>query len=572
MSKSIVKSPYFFLSLIIALGAFLRLLYLGSIPTAIGGDELTYFLTSKAVFLSGHDITGSWTPLQALFFHYPPGTIQAELPYFLNLLVSPLPFSLFNARILYALIGIGAIPLMYFAAKKLVGEKAGLFAVLLISINPWEIYLSRTSYEMGLALFFFLASLCALLYFKGAKSLWTIPLLVLSFYSYIGTKVFFLPFVLITLGYLYVSPDYKKGRNYYAIILLCAALLFIFYTGILLFGHQANRASDLFTPLNPELAQQVNDIRHVSITNPLVSIFENKPMEYLKILTEKFYNTLSFDYLFSQGDLFFSIPRQGLFYVIDLPFLLIGGAALFYRKRRVFYFVGLLFFASLLPQLLHAATTTNFTAHLAVFFIFAFIFMGEGIATLVSFFKNHALTTVIILLLYVLVLLNFMQIYFFQFPIQAHFDFQLRTLASYIEHAKEFGPVTIYTNTSHDSFEKYLFYANQITPATLPAVQEDFKNKTYAINSVSFKNCPGKNFVPLKNQTSILDVNCGIKVKNQVPLFIAQLKDSGALYRIYNDQVCKDVALSHYIHDLKLSDFAIEQMPAATFCSTYVIY
>jgi hypothetical protein len=134
-----------------------------------------------------------------------------------------------------------------------------------------------------------------------------------------------------------------------------------------------------------------------------------------------------------------------------------------------------------------------------------------------------------------------MQLYLFQFPIQGHFDFKLRVLSSYANRAQKNTAVTIYTNAPYDSYQKYLFYGNAMNKNTLPIIQQSLKSNKFVLGNITFSNCPGK--IPGKNHTGtiILDVNCGIKLKNATPILLPQLKDSGGLYLIYHDTICKNV-------------------------------
>ena len=568
---ALFKESYFLLILITLIGAFFRILYLQFVPNAIGGDELTYFLTAKSVFLSGYDFTNTWNPLMALLFKYPPGTVQAELPYFISLAVSPFAFSLLQARIIYALLSIGCIPLIFFITKKLLGTKTALFASFLMAINPWEVYIGRTSYELVPALFFFLASLLLLLYAKGAKTLLVIPLLMLAFYSYIGTKVFFLPFIFTAIWYVYTSEEYKKSKKYYICILIFSVLFTLFYAASIFLTNQDNRSADLFTPFSPNLAQQVDHTRRLSIANPLLTFFENKPVLYIKIIIEKFLNTLSFNYLFSSGDQFFSVPRHGIFFVSDLPFLFLGMIFLFFKQKKVFIFLSVLTLLSLLPQLLQGYDVRNFTPHISLFFPFAFIGIAFGITFITDRIKYKKIAIFIIISLYTVLSLNFMQLYLFQFPLQGHFDFKLRILSSYANRAQQNDNVTIYTNAPYDSFQKYLFYGNAINKDTLPNIKNSLKIKKFTINNLTFSNCPGKTPGKSHKGIIIIDVNCGIKLKTSTPILLPQLKDSGGLYLIYRDKICRNVELGTYIQNLKISDFGVENLSDSSFCKTYLI-
>lgn len=105
MTKYIKK--YFFLIIILIITILTRFYLLDRIPIGISGDELLYAVEAKAIFLTGHDIGGTWNPLSAFIFHYPPNEHQAELPYFIQFLFSSWQhFSLFAIKFPLSLIHI----------------------------------------------------------------------------------------------------------------------------------------------------------------------------------------------------------------------------------------------------------------------------------------------------------------------------------------------------------------------------------------------------------------------------------------------------------------------------------
>lgn len=558
------------LPFIILLGAFLRLAFLNLVPNAIGGDELTYVLAGKSILLSGHDLTGTWNPWTVLLFHYPPGVVQAEFPYLISIISSLLPNSLLSARIIYALLSIGCIPLLYVIAKKLTqSTQVGLWAAFLMSINPWEVYIGRTSYESTPALFFFLASLAVLVSAKRTKILLVLPLLLLAFYSYIGTKVLFLPFVLITLWYMY--HENKKDKKYYGVVLGCSLALILLYVVILVTSGVNNRTSDILTPLNPALSSQVNTTRLLSMNNPISHYFENKYALYLRIVVEKFLNIFSFPYLFATGDGFFAVGRIGVLYALDLPFLLLGVFGLTIQKKRLAIFLGLLALCAIIPQLLHSATTTNFTPHITLLFPILFITTAYGITFVLNKVKKQKkVSSVVLVFIYLVLTLNFFQIYLFQFPLQGYFDFNLRVLSSYANRSGMKNDVIVYSNKKFDIYQKYLFYADKITPQNIPSINHAMQNGNYKIGNVTFANCPSDETIYKNGTVIISDVNCESTIK-QTPHKIAQLKDSGVLFNIYHDVVCKNMNLPAYIQNIKLSDFDIENLSKKAFCETYIL-
>lgn len=556
-------------TLITLLGAFLRLFLLNVIPNAIGGDELNYILTAKSIYLSGTDLTGTWSPISILWFHYPPGPSQAELPYLLQaFIVGPLPLSLFNARVLPAIFSISTIPLMFFIGKKLIHNTAGIFAAFLMAINPWSIYMGRTAYETAFVTFFFMAGFTVLLYFKSWKLLFSIPLFFLAFYSYIGTKLIFIPFVFILCWYSYACINHKKIKKYYIAISVSCVLLVLFFAASIFIGKE-NRTSEILLPNSPELGTQVDALRRTTISNPLTSLFENKPVLFGKIITEKAYKTFSLDYLFINGDGFFSIGRHGLFYIIDLPFLILGFLYLLKTSRKTLYLLLGLLLVSIIPQLAHSTTTTNFSPHLTLLFPLLIIIMSAGIFYFLKLTKRH-ITGFIIAFIYVLFLLNFLQIYFFQHPLQGYFDFNLRTLSEYANRAEKKNDVVIMTTKKTGTIQKYLFYTNYIHKNSLPEVKTVLNSKTAKINKLLISECPKKGEVFKENITYVIDINCTLP-KDQIYVSLAQLKDGGETYGIIHDNICKDVILNPYPKDITLKDFSMNIIDTHEFCRAFVV-
>ena len=346
---------YLPLILIILLASFLRLYLLDKVPNAIGGDEIVYVLNSKALFLTGHDIFGSWNPIQGLMFTYPKSEAQAELPYLLDFfIVGALPFSLFAAHLTNAILGILLIIVIYLVVKELLGKEAGIIAGFIAGINPWLIYISRTAYEATPAMLFYLTAFYFLLKAKSWKILFAFPFLVLAFYSYIATKLILLPFALIIIIYCYFANHKKYLKQY--LILFCLCILFVlFYIVSLKLNPTTARLGELITPNSSGIADTVNYIRSTSIENPLTNFFTNKYSVFLNIIIVKTLKTFASDYLFISADQFFSIYRHGLFYYIDSLFMLLGALFLFSKKRIIFLLISLLALVGVIPQVLHTA-------------------------------------------------------------------------------------------------------------------------------------------------------------------------------------------------------------------------
>ena len=569
---------YLPLILVILLASFLRLLWIDRVPIAIGGDELTYIINAKSLFLTGSDISGTWNPLSGFIFRYPAYTLpQAELPYILLApLVGLTPLSLFDARITYSLFSILTVVLIYFIAKELFNREVGFIAGIIAAINPWMVYIGRTDYEASPAILFFLVGLYILLKAKKEKILISIPFLFLAFYSYIGTKLAFIPFVFIACLYSYLVVNKKLYLKYYLVVFLASFLLVGLFAASFLFkvSSSPSRLGEVLTPNDPSIVKQVDEIRKITIQTPLTNIFENKITMYLRIVITKLFKSLSADYLFVSGDTFFSILRNGMFYILDAFFLLVGIAAVYSQKRKSFWFLLALVFISTFPQILHTADLGNMVFHLSLMFPFLVILIALGIWEIINIFKNKyyfygsiAITT----LLYTFLLFNFLNIYFFQWTLQDNFDFHVRTFSKYVSLAsKNQQEVLIYSPSAPDIFKKYLFYTNSYNKDTYLTIRKIYKANKFNFGNLKFMGCDNTIDPTKTSDLIVYDFQCGNLKKDYSHLAISRLSDGGQNYEIYNDKICSQYPLKLYPSGITIGDFSIETMSASKFCETFV--
>jgi len=564
---------YLPLILVILLAIILRFVFLDKVPNAIGGDEMTYVLNAKVSVLTGHDIFGSWSPLQSFLFQYPKGEAQAELPYLLYApIVGLLPLSLLAAHLTNAILAVLLVIFIYLVAKELLGEKAGLFAAFLASINPWLIYIGRTAYEATPAMLFYFISLFIVLRAKGWRILLAFPFLLLAFYSYIATKLIFLPFVLIVIIYCYFLNKKKFLKQYLVLFSLCI-LLVLFYIVSLQLNPATVRLSKLLTPNSPGISDQVNLFRETTITNPFTNLLTNKYTIFVNIIFTKTLKTFATDYLFVSGDEFFSIFRHGLFYYIDSIFILLGTLFVFSKKRILFVFLSILILIGVIPQVFYTADVSSFSPHSTLMYPFLLILGGAGIWEIINLLKNKnykIFSLAIILFLYLISVANFANIYFYWFPLQGYFDFSQRIVSSYAFRSETVQKVTIYSNTSFNLFKKYLFYENLYNKNTASIIRENFNKQNYYLGNVTFKSCNIPANFKDKNNLILLDVNCGEKPIDIPNLAVARLSDGGESFKIYNDKICKNIRLNRYPSNLKLSDFNIESLTNQNFCKTFI--
>lgn len=563
--------------LLVILTAFLlRFIWLDKIPNAIGGDEIVYTLNAKASFITGHDIFGTWSPINGLLFQYPKGEAQAELPYILNsFIVGPLDFSLLSSRLPNLIMGIVLVLFIYLVTREILGKNTAIFAALIASINPWLIYIGRTAYEATPAMLFYFISFYILLKAKQWRILLALPFLVAAFYSYIATKLIFLPFVFVVIVYAWFFINKKKYLKQY-LVLFSLCLLFVgFFVISLKLNPQTARLDELLTPFDPAISNEVDSIRKTSIKNPLIEILVNKYTLFINIVAIKTLKSFSFDYLFAYGDEFFSVWRHGLFYYIDSLFLILGALFLFTKRRAVFFLLSILSLIGIIPQVLHTADVANFSIHMTMTFPFLIILIGAGVFGTIDYFKFknkniRSTITALILLIYFVFTLNFSNIYFFWHSIQGYFDFPLRTVSSYAKRASENQKVVIYSTSSFDFFKKYIFYTNQYNKNTAKTIRDNINNEKYSFGNVTFSSCNIPENYENESNLIIIDVQCPDYSLDLPHISIARLKDGGESFKIFNDRICKEIGLNRYASNIKLSEFSVEALPTNKFCQTFI--
>jgi len=566
-----------FLILIILLAAFLRFFWIGKIPAAIGGDEMVYILTAKTIFLRFTDLSGTWNPLSIFTFHYPAGEGQAELSYFLLApIVGYAGFSIFAIKAFYAILGIFNVLLIYLITNKLFSKNAALFAGFVAAINPWQIFLARTSYEMGPAVFFFLLSFYLMLVLKNLKILIAVPFLFCAFYSYIATKLAFLPFVICVLIYCYFVN--KKYFKQYLTVFLLSFLLVLFFAFTLKTSQVGQRTSEIFFPNNPLISTQVNELKKASIQIPFLNFFDNKLTIYSQVLFTKFINAISFNYLFITADNFYNVG-YGFFYLIDLIFVSLGLYFGFSKKRKESILLCAILIFSLAAQLVHVPVEgnvmENFSPHLSLFLAILLIFIGFGLSQL-CLIKNKSLkiaSILVVVLIYFISLAGFLNVYFFQYSLRDNFGFHVRLMSEYAKLASQNGQeVVIYSPQYQDEFKKYLFYADSLNNNNFSKIKNMLSaNEKIVLDNVAFMGCDNS-VDPTKTKKVILSNNvCGGLSSKAKRLSIARFSDGGELYGIYNDTMCSRFSLKPYPSNISVNDFDVEQMTAPQFCQTFVI-
>lgn len=544
--------------LILLFGLFLRLFWLNYFPTGITNDELHFVLNAKAVWLNGTDIRGQWHPLS---FTTIPHETSSEIPFLLiSPIIGPLQLNLLNARLPFVFISVLTILFLYLLVKKLLGERTAFFVALVSAVNPWSIYVSRTSFDAPLAVFFFVLSFYLLVSLKKWRILFAFIPLSLAFYSYIGTKIIFLPFVFIILTYLYLKQR-RYLKQYFLLFFLCSLITFRYF--LIINRQPGTRLAEIASPFSPKIALEVDLERSQLISSPLTSIFSNKITLYLRHFITKYLDNFSPRVFFLNGDetFYISLWQHGYFYYLDFFFLIFGLLILHKTNRRLCFLVISLILISPLPAAIRADKMSAFAFNSALQYPFLFILLGIGLSRLP---KKLYLP---IFIIYLFSLLNFYYIYFFRYSVYQPegFDLSSRLVSKYLAYESPLRQhIFVLTPRPEVLFRSYLFYTDTFVPQTTENV--------FTINNITFTSDPQN--INLSEKDTLVahySINLSSTISDTPKIIIPRLSDNFALYKIYQPQTCFREPLSFHTPVYTLKDFDLDRLSVSLFCQKFFI-
>ncbi len=565
--------------LFIFLAIVLRFWYLDRIPTGIVMDEFDYILNAKFVYHTGTNIQANWSPwsLSTLPNEVPKG----ELTYLVSLpFVGPFGLSIFTARIGFAIVSIFFVLICFQIASTLFGPWVGLVTGYMMAINPWSVYFGRTGYDVPVSVMFYMLSLLCMLKLKGPKLLVTLIPLFLAFYGYIGMKLLFVPFVLISAIGAWTTI-HKRNDTKWFVILVCLALLIF---GQFVFRVQTTtanlRVGQIFTPFDPKITIDVDLQRRLTIASPLTNLFANKPIVYVKLMGEKYLGAFSPTILFTNGEgiATFALWQHGLFYPIDALFLILGMMMLYATTPTILSFLALLIAISPIPSILSTEGAT-YVHRSSLMYPIMTMLISYGIVGAVATIRNRKKFFFVlgIILVYGILVCNFVYLYFFRFPYynSESFGFSQRLYSRYAVLAgKNHIPVVNITDAPQLYFRNYMLYGNIPNAHTIPAIREIFRKDDYVWDNATFtKTCPTKSEIDTGKTTYLISNASPCKelfIKRPI-ITIASLSDGGSIYNIFNDQMCSKYALGNYPTGFTMNDFDVEHLSEEQFCTKFVI-
>lgn len=305
-----IKIQWLFL-LILAIGIVARTWDFGNTPPGLNPDEASIGVEAYYLLKYGVDRNGISYPVHLIAWGSGQNALYA---YILMPMLALKKLSIASVRFPMMVTGILALPLMYYAGKRILGEKYALAAMFFMAISPSHIVNTRWAVESNILPFVFLAGFVFFLAAKD-KGIWFIPAAVccaLCLYAY-GTAYVAIPiFLALSIP---AVVYYKKIELKYIVpgllLFLAIALPIILFVIINTFKLQSMSIGSVTIPRLPVEARYES----------LAAIFENNPLQAMASNIG-----VMFSLLWGQEDAFVwnFVKQFGYFYKVTFPLAIIG--------------------------------------------------------------------------------------------------------------------------------------------------------------------------------------------------------------------------------------------------------
>jgi 4-amino-4-deoxy-L-arabinose transferase-like glycosyltransferase len=336
---------YKYLLIILAIGTFLRFWNLSNNPPSLNWDEVSHGYNAYSILKTGKDEWGTKFPM--IFRAYG----DYKLPGYIYLtVISEFLFGLtpFAVRFVSAIAGIGTVFFTFLLCLEIFSNKKygspstvhrplATIAALLVASEPWSFFLSRGAFEANLALFFFVAGIY--FFFKYLNSyasyflLTASILLGLTVWTYNSYRIF-TPLMLIIIVLIYkkeMLKNFIRSRlsHIFSLFTLLLFILPMFYQLLTSVGQARYSWVQI---LDQGTIARIDEMRNAGgsrlIHNKITYFSCNFGKNYISHFSPKFL------YFKGGSNYQFSIPREGILYLLDLPFLIVGIILVFTRSLK----------------------------------------------------------------------------------------------------------------------------------------------------------------------------------------------------------------------------------------------
>ena len=461
-----MKHYRYYLLIIVCLAAFFRFYRLGDVPPSPSLDEASIAYNAYSILETGRDEYGTRFPLLLRAFDdwRPAAYVYLVIPF-----VKLFGLSALAVRFPAALLGTLTVILTFYLVKELfssAGQKPSfmihnslfisLLSAFLLAISPWHIYLSRLGHEVNLGL---TLTVVAVYYFLKSSRLSIIPAAIffaLSFYAYQSQKIFG-PVLLLAILLIFYRKLWERRRLVF-VSFGVLVLLLIPIVNVSLAPQALSRfqGTSLLSNHGLEAKVAARGLRDQESGNWIGSLLDNRRVSSLLAVGNAYFSHFDPAWLFFNSDREkHKIPNLGLFYLWELPLLVVG----LYQLGKENYDPKLKYFliAWLLAAPLPAAITTEAPHAMRAFNALPVPQILSAIGAVTLFRKTKLSMLGLPLVAFSLIFL--LHNYFVNFPYEQSDSFQYplgRAIEYTLKRESEYERIVI-TN-QNQGYQSYMFY------------------------------------------------------------------------------------------------------------------
>lgn len=464
--------------LILMVSVFLRFYQLGVNPPSLDWDEASIGYNAYSVLQTGADEYGNRFPLSFRSFddYKPPVYVYLSVPS-----VALFGLNEFAVRLPAALIGIGAVAVVYLLVKEILlnwdknkRECIALASAFFLAISPWHLQFSRAAFEGNVGMFFLILSL--LFFFKSLKNKYLyLPFsasFVLSIYSYHSFRLVN-PILLLVLLTLFYKQLIKQKILF--VIALIIIVVFSAATYISFFSPSGSGARlsmvAVFSDPTLQMESAKNIVNAKKNNDFFGEIINNRRLIFIPTIIKGYFDHFNFDFLFLHGDggVQHHAYNMGMLYLWDFPFIILG---IIFLLKKIDKRILLLFILFLLAPIPAAITTgtphpVRAIAMIPGFQIFSAVgFILISLVILRRKYKPVIVTIgVVIIISLALNIKYYLKSYYISTPIKYGYFWQYgyKQALSYAKKNEERFENIIMTYGYDQPYIYYLFY-NKINP------------------------------------------------------------------------------------------------------------
>ncbi|MBI3984711.1 MAG: glycosyltransferase family 39 protein [Candidatus Levybacteria bacterium] len=416
---------FFVLTLVLAF--VLRFYALDKVPPGLYQDETAIGYNAYSILKTGKDEYGKSFPLYFKSFgdYKLPVYIYATVPS-----ISVFGLTPFAVRLPSALFGFLTVPVFALFIYQLTKNKnLSLLSTVLLAVTPWHLHYNRATFEVSISLFLF--TLGAYLIHKAlnmekARGLFFLGTIsfVLGLYTYNLTRLL-APILFILILLIFRRKIKAVGKAELILTFVTAVITLIPFLITFLSGGGALSAAGTLINSSAVVQAPLLEFRSYLVSSGffLPGLLFNKLLLTLWQYLSNVFSYFSVDFFFISGSPHgnHGIGNVGLFYLFELPFLILGLIGVFRRKLEWGYFlilwaVSTIAVASLTREVPHATRSFFLIVPLTAF-------IALGILEFYAFVKNKNKLLKYLLLGVILLVsfyngLYYFASYYFRFPVK----------------------------------------------------------------------------------------------------------------------------------------------------------